>query len=148
MPKDLRVAACDPIAHAVRAQAESLGVYVVARIQDRVARQVSVNNGKLERVESGAVRGMGVQVFTEDGACGFACSDDLTEAEARNLVSEATALARNADTYDAERNRAIFALPRTPERVRATDALTLQETSLERQIAELLDLNRAAMALA
>jgi TldD protein len=148
MPKALRVAACDPIVGALRAEAESRGVYVIGRIQDRVARHISVNNGKLERVESGAVRGMGVQVFTEEGACGFACSDELSEAEARNLVAEATALARNADTYDAERNRAIFELPATPERVRATETLPLDQTSLERQISELLDLNRAAMALA
>lgn len=146
MTKTLRVSSYDAIAGAVRDQADREKVYVVARIQDRVARQLTVTNGVLERVDAGASRGMGVHVFTQTGACGFAASDEVSEEEARALVRQASALARNAAAYEAEPNRAIFSVAQTEARLIATSTLPLRSTAMDRQVATLLELNREAQS--
>ena len=134
--------------HALLEEAERLGVYAIGRVQDVRERGFSAANGKLERQTAGQGAGLGVQVFTPDGLCGFAASDRIEPAAARELVQRAAALARASAPLDPERNRAVFGLAREPTTVWPSRARPLDATSPAEQAEALLAAHGEALGLA
>src|SRR5204863_3815057 len=97
-----RVAAYDDALAAALEEAHVRGVFLIGRLEDRRDWGALAQNGTLERLAGGRVSGLGVHVFTPAGHAGFASSDRVDPAEARQLVRRAAALAAAAATADSE----------------------------------------------
>lgn len=144
MPKKLRVESYDEAVDALVKKAGELGVYAIGRIQDSRGRSISVNNGRLERIDTGNALGIGVQVFTPEGHTGFVSSDQVTPESCRNLVETAARLARSASAFGTETNKAVFEIESNGKQTIATDFKTLDETPYDEQVKTLLQINEQA----
>lgn len=123
-------------------------LYVIARFQDVQDRSLVVSDGALQRVTSAQGVGVGVQVFTAEGWCGFASSDDCAPETVRDLVRRGGALARASGELDPDANRAVFELRCGGRRALPRRARTLEATPLGEQTAALLEANRRLAAAA
>lgn len=81
------------IAAALDAASQAGATYAEARIVDTLHEEISVANGRVEGVESGASFGIGVRVIA-DGAWGFGSTSDVTTAAAAGVAKQAVAIAR------------------------------------------------------
>lgn len=144
MPKKLRVENYNDALEAMLQKAGELGVYAIGRVQDSRGRSISVNNGRLERIDTGNAVGIGIQVFTKEGHTGFVSSDKVTPQSCRNLVETAARLARSASTFGTETNRAVFEIESNGKQTIATDFKTLDETPYDEQVKTLLEVNERA----
>ncbi|HEX2911767.1 MAG TPA: TldD/PmbA family protein [Chloroflexia bacterium] len=144
MPKELRVEKYSDALDALLQKARDLDVYVIGRVQDSKGRSMTVNNGRLERIDTGSAVGIGVQVFTREGHTGFVSSDQVTPESCRELVETAARLARSASAFGTEANRAVFEVSSNGKQVVATDFKTLDETSYDEQVKMLLEMNERA----
>lgn len=81
------------IAAALDAAALSGATYADARIVDTLHEEISVANGRVEGIESGASFGLGVRVIAE-GAWGFASTSIVTADSAAATARQAVAIAR------------------------------------------------------
>ena len=148
MSDSWRVGAYDELVAAALEEARGRRVYPIVRLQDIRARGLLARNGKLESMGSGRWAAVAVQVFTPAGHSGFASSDELTPAEAGELVHRAADLAGAAARAGAEANPAVYELRREarscwPSSARRVDAAPLNELR-----AALLDAHREAVELA
>lgn len=146
--RDVRVERYTPALQALLEEAERLGVYAIGRVQDVRERGFVASNGNLERQSAGQAAGLGVQVFSAEGLCGFAASDRIGPAEARELVRRAAELARASAPLDPERNRAVFALSPEPTRVWPRTGAEIDATPMGEQSRVLLEVHREARDLA
>lgn len=144
----LRPLAHDATVQALLEEARAQGVFAIGRIQDVRERSLVANNGRLERVSSGQAAGLGVQVFTPEGWCGFASTDQLRPQDARDAVRRAAELARVSGPVGAEQNQVVFSLKAEPEHVVPTQARSLDETPIDEQRRVLLDAHQRARDLA
>jgi TldD protein len=147
MPKQLRVEKYSDALQALVRRADELGVYAIGRVQDAKGRSMTVNNGRLERIDTGSVAGIGVQVFTPEGHTGFVSSDQITPESCRDLVETAARLARSAAAFGTETNRAAFEIESNGQHVNATSFKTLEETSYDEQVKLLQEMNEKARAM-
>ena len=147
MPKKLRVEKYDEAVAALVARATELGVYAIGRVQDSKGRSMTVNNGRLERIDTGSAVGIGVQVFTPQGHTGFVSSDQVTPESCRDLVETAARLARSASAFGTESNRAVFEIESNGKQTIATDYKTLEDTSYDEQVKRLLEVNEHSRTL-
>ena len=146
MPKQLRVEKYNDAVDALVQKASELGVYAIGRIQDGKGRSMTVNNGRLERIDTGSAAGIGIQVFTPEGHTGFVSSDQVTPESCRDLVETAAKLARSAAAFGTESNRAVFEIESNGKQTIATDFKTLDETSYDAQVKQLQEINERARA--
>lgn len=105
-----RVAAYDAVLEAALDEARRRGVYLIARVQDARDRYAVAHNGKLESFASSRAAGLGVQVFTPAGHCGFTSTDCLEPGAAAESVRRAAQLAQSAASLGGEANVAVFGL--------------------------------------
>lgn len=147
MSKQLRVQKYDEAVAALIKRADELGVYAIGRVQDTRGRSMTVNNGRLERIDTGSAAGIGVQVFTKEGHTGFVSSDQITPESCRDLVETAARLARSASAFGTETNQAAFEIESNGQKIQATDFRTLDETSYDEQVKQLLEMNEMARRL-
>jgi TldD protein len=144
MPKSLRVEKYSEALTALLKRAEELGVYAIGRVQDSKGRSMTVNNGRLERIDTGSAVGIGVQVFTKEGNTGFVSSDQVTPESCREMVETAARLARSASAFGTETNQAVFEIDSNGQQIIATDFKTLNETSYDEQVKTLKAANEQA----
>lgn len=83
----------DIIAAALDAAALSGATYADARVVDSLHEEISVANGRVEGIESGASFGLGVRVIAE-GAWGFASTSIVTADSAVATARQAVAIAK------------------------------------------------------
>ncbi len=83
----------DIIAAALNAAALSGATYADARITDTLHEEISVANGRVEGIESGATFGIGVRVIA-DGSWGFASTSAVTGESAASAAKQAVAIAK------------------------------------------------------
>ncbi len=146
MPKQLRVEKYNDAVAALLQRAGELDVYAIGRVQDSKGRSMTVNNGRLERIDTGNAVGVGVQVFTKEGFTGFVSSDQVTPESCRDLVETAARLARSGSAFGTETNQAAFEIASNGRQVIATDFKTLDETSYDAQVKTLQEINERAKA--
>ncbi len=147
MPKQLRVEKYGEALEALVKRAEELGVYTIGRVMDSKGRSMTVNNGRLERIDTGSSVGIGVQVFTKEGYTGFVSSDQVTAESCRDLVETAARMARSASAFGTETNQAVFEIASDGKQTIATDFTTLAETSYDQQVKTLQEMNEMGRAL-
>lgn len=82
--------------------------YVIIRAQVRREISLKYNNGRIENIYTVSENGMGVQGFTQNGACGFASSNVIEEEAAEKLVQKALVLAAENERVGCELNKQIF----------------------------------------
>ncbi|MEI6046492.1 MAG: TldD/PmbA family protein [Chloroflexota bacterium] len=141
MPKTLRVEKYSAALAALTKRAAELGVYAIGRVQDGQGRSLSINNGRLESINTGSVVGIGVQVFTKEGYTSFVSSDQVTPEVCRKLVETAARLAKSASGFGTETNQAVFEIESNGIQTLATDYKTLAETNYDAQVKELQEAN-------
>jgi predicted Zn-dependent protease len=112
-------------------RARSAGVYLVWRAQTRAVRRVLVRERRVEETSASSVSGIGLQVFTEDGATALASRDDLLPDATLPLLDGAVRAAHGGRALGVHR-AALPDLPPTraevvPEECRHFDALSLRE---------------------
>jgi len=112
-------------------RARSAGVYLVWRAQTRAVRRVLVRERRVEETSASSVSGVGLQVFTEDGATALASRDDLLPDATLPLLDGAVRAAHGGRALGVHR-AALPDLPPTraevvPEECRHFDALSLRE---------------------
>ncbi len=146
MHKQLRVEKYDDAVQALLQRASDLGVYAIGRLQDSKGRSMTVNNGQLERIDTGSSAGIGVQVFTKEGYTGFVSSDQITSESCRDLVETAARLARSASAFGTETNQAVFEIESNGKQTIATDYQSLDATSYDEQVKQLLEVNERSRA--
>ena len=139
----MRIERVDAAVEAALEEAHRLSVYVIARFQDVQERGVTVHDGVLERVTFAKAAGVGIQVFTREGWCGFASSDDDSPAAARGLVRHATALARASGPLQAESIQAVWEAPSNGTRRLRRRSIGLDAALLPQQINALQEANRS-----
>ena len=144
----MRVARFDLAAGAAVEEARRRGLFAIVRFQDIQDRSLVVSDGSLERVSASRASGVGVQVFTTEGWCGFASSDDGSPGAVGDLVRRAGALARSSGSLRPEVSHEVFALRGGTRRVVGTRARGLAATSLAEQTAALREANRHLIDLA
>lgn len=83
----------DIIAAALDAAALAGATYADARVVDTRHEEISVENGRVEGVESSASFGIGVRVIAQ-GSWGFASSADVSVSGAENTARQAVAIAK------------------------------------------------------
>jgi len=108
-------------------------LYFIARIQSRQDLTVTINNGQTEDINTGALEGIGIQVFNQKGFMGFAAADQLSIEVTQELMNKAVFLAKQAEAYKGESNLEILKAPPLKKRleIRADfpfDSLPLNET--------------------
>jgi TldD protein len=143
-----RVEAYDQVLEAALEQARLERVFLIGRLQDLRDWGLLALNGRLEHLTGGHSSGLGVQVFTTAGACGFASSDRLAPDEARRLVQRAAALARAAEAAGGELSRAVFELRPEPQSEWLAEARPFDGSPRQERIDALLTLHREALELA
>lgn len=92
----MRVGSYEDAVSAALTAARAGGLWIILRIQDAIERRLVIENGRVERERATRIAGLGVHVFTADGAAGFASVDDLRPEAAREAVLRAGALAQAA----------------------------------------------------
>ncbi|MDA8228566.1 MAG: TldD/PmbA family protein [Desulfitobacterium hafniense] len=90
---------------------EKIQGYVIIRVQLRREWGIRFANGRIERVSTGWDSGIGIQAFTENGVCGFASADILSEEVGLAVLERAMKLARRNEELGADKNRKIFDAP-------------------------------------
>ncbi|MCC7366880.1 MAG: hypothetical protein IT306_00565 [Chloroflexi bacterium] len=89
-PEGASAAAAD----AALAEARASGLRLILRMQEMTERRTVVADGRVDRERISRTAGLGVHVFTEDGAVGFASVDDLRPEAVVAAVQQAGLLAR------------------------------------------------------
>lgn len=90
-------------------EAKKNDVYAILRLEDAKAVSVTMIDGKTEDKAAMPLKGIGISVFTKDGAAGFASTSRLDEENVKQAVSVASNLAKNSAKYDdVKRNKEIF----------------------------------------
>ena len=143
-----RVAAYDDALTAALEEAHARGVFLIGRLEDRRDWGTLAQNGTLERLAGGRVSGLGVHVFTPAGHAGFASSDRVDPAEARQLVHRAAALAAAAAMADSETSPVVHDLRAEDHSRWDGGARSLAATPPAERHAALLEAHREAMELA
>ena len=145
---DWRVAAYDSTVAAALEAAHQHGVYLIARLQDGRQRRFVAHNGRLELASTGRMMGLGVQVFSPSGHCGFASTDRVDPAEAAEAVRRAADLAHAAESAGAEPSLAVFALQAQVERAVPYPAQRLAAVDPGQHRDVFLEAHRAARGVA
>ena len=143
----MRVARLDDAAAAALQEARNGRLYLIARFQDVRDRSIVVGDGALDRLATTRRVGVGVQVFTAEGWCGFAATDDLSAGAVRLAVRRAGALARATGPSEPDASLAVFELPDEGRRMVPRRARRLT-TGPEAEVAALVEANRALAAFA
>lgn len=143
-----RVGAYDAVLQAALEQARAEQVYLIGRLQDSRDWGVQAVNGKLEQVGGGRRAGLGVQVFTPAGACGFASTDRLEPTEARRLVQRAAGFARAAERAGSELSSAVYDLACEPLTEVLSAAARIDQGAGRVRTDALLELHREMVELA
>lgn len=92
-------------------KAKENDVYAIVRLQDYKNINVSVLNGKTEGKAISPIKGIGISVFTKDGATGFASTSRLDEENVKQAVDVAANLAKSSAKYEGiKRNTEIFSV--------------------------------------
>ncbi|WP_368294008.1 TldD/PmbA family protein [Dehalobacter sp. TBBPA1] len=86
--------------------------YLIVRAQARREINIRLNNGRLENIATSSENGIGIQAFTEKGACGFASVNRISNAEAVYTAQKAMELAEENENTGCELNREIFGAPK------------------------------------
>jgi len=91
-------------------KAKENDVYAIIRLQDYKNFNVDILDGRTEYKSANPIKGMGISVFTKDGATGFASTDRLDEESVKKSVGEAVIdMAKNSTKYEGvKRNTEIF----------------------------------------
>lgn len=91
-------------------KAKENDVYAILRLQDYKNINVEILEGKTEHKSATPIKGMGISVFTKDGAAGFASTSRLDEENVKKSVDEAVIdMAKNSTKYEGvKRNTEIF----------------------------------------
>lgn len=106
--------------------------YLVVRIQSRCEISINLNNGRIQNVSTSREKGIGVQAFTERGACGFASADNLDRTAADHLATRAYELALKSEKIGCELNSAILSAPKINDDIPSAAALGFDEITPER----------------
>ncbi len=113
----MRTARFDDAVAAALDEAARRRLLLIARCQDRQTLTLAVRAGQSGRAQSRRMVGIGVQVFTERGWCGFAASDDWSPRAVRELIRQADGMARASGSFEPDANHAAFALEPGERRV-------------------------------
>jgi TldD protein len=143
-----RVAACDDALAAALEAAAAERLFLIGRLKDQRGWSAAAQSGKLEQVSGDRSRGLGVQVFTLGGHCGFASTDRVDPTSARQAVQRAGALARAAEAAGGQTNQAVFGLGREPVSEWPCSARPLDSNNPAARQAALLEAHRQALDLA
>jgi TldD protein len=143
-----RVTAYDDALAAALEEARVRGVFLIGRLEDRREWSALAQNGTLERAVGRRVSGLGLHVFTPAGHAGFASSDRIEPAEARQLVRRAASLAAAAATAGAESSPVVYDLRAEDHSVWPASARPLEATPPAVRRAALLEAHREASELA
>lgn len=116
MEQTLRLDAYGAVVERVREIAKEPGVGYILRMQDKKETLININNKRTEEISTNSIRGMGIQVFTQEGFSGFASSDQISEENVVLLFERAYMLAKKSADAGGETNQALFQL--SPNRQR------------------------------
>jgi TldD protein len=139
----MRVEWFDRAVEAALGQAHQRGVYLIARFQDVHERSLRASEGAVERVAELHSSGVGLHVFTREGHCGFASSDDSSEAAVRDLVDWAADLAVTSRSLNGDVNRAAYEIGCDGQRVEIRPFRELASVPLDQLTRALVEVNRA-----
>jgi TldD protein len=114
------------------AHAKKEGLYAIVRVQEKKTDRISVTNGVTQNKRRSHILGMGVMVFTKEGACAFGSTDVLKKENVERLMSSVCSSARSSQAYPVEKNKEIFKLKKTRKKEivpikQRFDALTLAQ---------------------
>ncbi|MCU0727166.1 MAG: TldD/PmbA family protein [Planctomycetes bacterium] len=106
----------DELTGALLRRIEEQGAHGVLRFEDVRSRSVSVEGLRVDAVDASAARGLGIQVFTPAGHCGFAAVDDPDLPRGLIAADRAVLFARAAERAGLEAMPAILSAPSTTGR--------------------------------
>lgn len=90
-------------------RAKQNGVYAILRLQDYKKIRMKVEDGKTENKIVEPIKGIGISVFTPDGATAFESTSRLDEKHVIQAIDRAAGLAKNSEKYEGvKRNKEIF----------------------------------------
>jgi TldD protein len=138
----MRVERFDRAVEAALGQAHQRNVYLIARFQDVHERSLRASEGAVERMAELRASGVGLHVFTPEGHCGFASSDDSSEVAVRDLVNRAADLAAAGRSLDGDVNRAAYQIGPNRQRPETRAFRELASVPLGQVTRMLADANR------
>lgn len=122
-------------------------LYFIARFQSRKDLTVSINNGRIEEVNTGVLEGVGVQVFNRKGFMGFAAADQINPQLTSELIEKAAFLAAQAELFKGEPNQEIFKVPPLKKRVEIRQEYPFDSMSLNEIEERLQSLNQEVASI-
>jgi TldD protein len=132
----------DSVIKKVLNRGQELGIYIIIRIQETKGKTIIVNNGKTEEIIFSEQKGMGFQVFTLSGSCGFACTDKIDADSALHMVELAANIAREMERRGGSLNREIFKLSPVQDTIYVQTEYPFNILSLESEENKILDFNK------
>jgi len=100
-----------PLIETALDRARQNDVYTIVRLQDQRSLAVEIMDGRTEGKTDMPIRGMGISVFTKEGATGFAAISRLDEEHVKRAVDEAASNAKTLEGYEkVDYNKEIFYL--------------------------------------
>ncbi len=99
-----------PLISQVLALVKKEGLYAVVRIQEKHTDRISLTNGVTQNKRRSFIKGIGIMVFTKEGACAFGSTDVLKKENVQRLAASVCASAKSSQMYPVEKNKEIFKL--------------------------------------
>ncbi|SCX81160.1 TldD/PmbA family protein [Alkaliphilus peptidifermentans] len=121
---------------------EKLGVYLVLRIQKTKAKYIVINNGETEEMSYNEAGGIGIQVFTKDGGCGFASSEKIDQESCLQMVEIAANIAFQIDKRGGKKNKEIFKISSIKDKAYASVKYPFDYLKIEEEEIQLLKFNK------
>ncbi len=143
----MRVDSYDRILQLCHHQAKEKELYFIARVQSRKDLTVNVNNVRIEEVSTGALEGIGIQVFNQRGFMGFAAADQLSMEVTAELIEKAAFLADQAENFNGESNQEIFKVQPLKRRIEVHQECPFDCLSLNEIEECLLSLNQEVVSI-
>lgn len=128
-------------------QAKRRALYYIARIQSRKDLSVVINNGRTEEISTGALEGIGIQVFNPKGFMGFAAADQLSPEVIEELFDKAGFLAEQAEKFGGESNLEILKVPPLKNRFETKQKFPYESLSLNEIEERIQSLNQEVIAI-
>jgi TldD protein len=143
----MRVDSTNQIIELCHHHAKDNELYFIARIQSRQDLTLTINNGQTEDISTGALEGIGIQVFNQKGFMGFAGADQLSLEVTQELMKKAAFLAKQAEAYDGESNQEILKAPPLKKRQEIRPDLPYDNQPLNETEERLRKLNQEVTAI-
>lgn len=100
-----------PLIKTALGRAKENDVYAILRLEDAKTVSLDIIDGKTESKIIDPVKGIGVSVFTNKGAAGFASTSRLDEENVKKVIDAAANLAKNSEKYKGVKlNQEVFSL--------------------------------------